>query len=536
MPYESKFETSHYENSITVIYDGEDGAVRETAVRSGDLPTKSFQRSGSNNPLNGPLLALLGKSKPLRVRFVTKKVVVGYRFAYKKVFYNEVRPKRVFSHFSYLYSFTRELRVSKRGKRYWANVKKTQRFRHYRYIDVVKVRFRKVKIRIPVKVRVKVPFVVPPKVAADAVTGRPYLLPNLLSYMEDTKEVYPRSNSSSVPERLTSTIVAIEATREGPGVTPFNIAGQNLSSGWGPWFAENLSPFLPPVDDIYLSATALHGLYKKVATDAPSTLTSLAELPEAIGALYRILADGIKLAKSLRHLDARQAYSVVNAAVKARKDSLSEVSSKVWLSWYLAVAPTISDVAEHISFLSREDRVWRKYQKSAKSQTVTIDEYSPWNYYSQINTTTTVKWSCIINGRLTMDQFKSKLQGSDNISAALYAVIPFSFIADWIVDVSAYLESAAIFQGLDYDAWKTSSTSIEEVQKSSYIGYNSNAGARTEKRNSYFHKSFRVDREPTGSLPDMPLIPWKRKLVSETLINRSLTAASLFRVLASKKN
>jgi len=298
---------------------------------------------------------------------------------------------------------------------------------------------------------------------------------------------------------------------------------------------------LPAVDDIYLSATSLHGLYKKVASDVPSTLTSLAELPETISAVYRILTDGIKLAKALRKADLRSAWKSLNRATIARQDSLSGVSSKVWLSWYLAISPTISDISEHIETYKRSDRVWREFKKSSRemSSTVTEDESG---FYNQVNLSNTVKWSCIINGRLQIDQLKEKFSASQNQTGALYAIVPFSFIADWIIDISTYLESAHIFQDLDYDAWKTTATSRDEVIKSFNIGYNNQQlstetiRARTDVRNTVIINQATIAREPISELPDMPLIPWKKKLVTETQINRSLTAAALFRLLSSKKN
>lgn len=214
------------------------------------------------------------------------------------------------------------------------------------------------------------------------------------------------------------------------------------------------------------------------------------------------------------------------------------MSSKVWLSWYLAVSPTISDISEHLSLVSREDRAWRKFSKSA-TEVTRFEQRRP-VYDSDITTqtTTTIKYGVLIEGLMKIDQFKKKVNESDNQTAALYAVVPFSFIADWIVDVSTYLESAHIFQGLSYDAWKTSCTLYESAEITNIIGSVPGYGYfRTEKDNKFFVRKFRVDREPLyGGLPEMPLIPWKKRIVDETLINRSLTAAALFRVLGSKKN
>jgi len=397
--------------------------------------------------------------------------------------------------------------------------------------------------------RTRVYFTIPPKVVAELPTGRPYLLPNSLQYYEASLKVKPLTNSSYHPVQLYDDVTFLEARTTGvthskigfPSIAPFGFHTASVRIGRGVSDANETIPFIPANNDIYLSATSLYGLYNKVASDVPSTLTSLAELPETIKAIYRILADGIKLAKQLRKSDLRSAWKTLNRAAVARNDSLSGVSSKVWLSWYLAISPTISDISNHIETYKREDRVWRKFSKSTKemSTTVTEDQYG---LYQQVNISNTVKWSCIINGRLTMDQLEEKFSAPENQAGALYAIVPFSFIADWIVDISAYLESAHIFQDLDYDAWKSTASTRDEVVKSFSIGYSNqqlsqpDVSARTLMRNTFNHQQATITREPISELPDMPLIPWKKRIVSETLINRSLTAASLFRVLSSKRN
>lgn len=547
MPYTSTSFRSPFQVSYKGVFNSADGLVPVGATIAGTFPSKESYRGGSNDPRNFYLLNLLGRTKPFRVRFSIKKIVVGYRYIYKKRWYTQTRQKRVRVDTGRT-AYYRVLRKVKRGKnkgkfKWFIRSRKVYT---YRYITVHRQRSVKVPIRVPIKLRIRVAHY---KLAEGdrsqlPATSRPYLRPNLLTFENYERECYPRTNTSRsiVPLSENGDSFIYETFREGAVSASFGFVGPPVpfSVGVGP-FSHDTSR-LPPVDDIYLSATSLHGLYKKVASDAPSTLTSLAEAPETIKALYEILKDGIKLAKSLRRLDARSAYRTVNAAVKARNDSLSGVSSKVWLSWYLAVAPTISDIAEHLSLITREDRAWRKFSKSSTEVTRHETTYAVEGFASVFQRTTTVKYGVYINGRLTIDQFKSKVSGSDNLSAALYAVVPFSFIADWIVDVSTYLESAAIFQGLDYDAWKTSCTLEEYVERTHTISSNIPFDQRlyhadTEKENKLFTRRFRVDREPIfGELPSMPLIPWKKRIVDEAKINRSLTAAALFRVLLSKKN
>lgn len=535
MSYTTKTVSAPYRNTLRYVANTEAGPDTREVVMTGELPILSYQRTGFNNPLNFQLLNLLGRTKnKTRVRFKVKKVTSHYVLRRRRVYYIRYTRKKVKELIPGWFKIVR--RKVKKGK----NKGKWKLFRIQRYavsyITVSTLKYRYKYYLKPVKVRVRIP-VLYKGVAQELLPGhRPYLLPNALTYAKTELEIHPSSSTSDSAWTNGGGFTALGASRSGaPYFSLFNVEGFGGYVGVGRH--PNTQTLLPgPVDDIYLSATSLHGLYKKVASDIPSTLTSLAEAPETIKAVYHILQDGIKLAKSLRKLDARTAYRSVNSLVKSRKDSLSGVSSKVWLSWYLAVAPTINDISEHVSLLSRTDRVWRKFSKSS---TVIVDNRTSEHiegYFSAEVIKTTVKYGCYINGRLTVDQFKSKLTGSDNLSAAAYAVVPFSFIADWIVDVSTYLESASIFTGLDYDAWKTSVYERLYTEKSPAIGYNSQQTARVDPI-KWVDRSFRVDREPLpDGLPEMPLIPWKKNLVDQTLINRSLTAAALFRALSSKKN
>lgn len=524
-----------YRNTVTYARNGESGLEVRDVVMTGVAPILSEQRTGWNNPLNFHLLNVLQRTKyKTRVRYKVKKVISHYVKKRRRVYYEKKIRKKIRTPLYGWFDYVK--RKVKKGK----NKGKYKLFRKQRYavsyITVTKLKYYFVYYWKPVKVRVRVP-VLYKGLSQELLPGsRPYLLPNALTFAKSEVEVHPRNSTSDSAWDNGSNFIGLGASRDGaPYVTPFNTEEFTGAIGVGR-NPNSENPLPGPVDDIYLSATALHGLYKKVASDVPSTLTSLAEAPETIKAVYHILQDGIKLAKTLRKLDARSAYKAVNSIVKGRKDTLSGVSSKVWLSWYLAVAPTISDISEHVSLLSRTDRVWRKFSKSSTVITDTRTSEHIEGYYSADVVKTTVKYGCYINGRLTVDQFKAKLTGSDNFSAAAYAVVPFSFIADWIVDVSTYLESASIFTGLDYDAWKTSVYERSYSEKSLAIGYNSQQKASVAPI-KWYDRAFRVDREPLADgLPEMPLIPWKKNLVDKTLINRSLTAAALFRVLASKKN
>lgn len=553
-----------YRNEVTVnSIDGNFPAY--TLVDTGNVTVRSFQRSGYNDPRNFHILNVLGRTKPKRVRFYIKKVVVGYYFKYKKSFVTIKRRKRVWHGEFQTVGFKWKYYLRKKGKKKGTigRVRKPIIRKVYSYVTTHRTKTIRTPYRVPIKARVRVPVVYKGE-ARELLPGsssRPYLVPNQLQTTGRDLEIYPDhyTHDQLVPARIPDNNEVYgyysNLYRGGPVMShfyrqnlPVNDPVQTDSVGIG--FYGNPTNFdfpLPPVDDIFLSATALHGLYSKVASDIPSTLTSLAELPESLKALYGILVDGIKLAKSLRHLDARQAYRTVNARVKQRKDSLSGLSSKVWLSWYLAISPTVSDIAEHISLTSREDRLWRKYSKSAVERTFDREDLSGLpdvgTYYHANDTMTAIKWSVIINGRMTIDQFKRKVTHVDNYQAAAYAVVPFSFIADWIVDISTYLESASIFQGLDYDTWKTSVRSeIESIKTSRVAVLRQDSGfppifVHAKKPQLIRRQAFRVNREVIyGGLPDMPLIPWKKKLVNETKINRSLTAAALFRVLSSKKN
>lgn len=565
MSYEVKTFVANSSATADFTYTRWDGnRVSKTVSRQEVLPVKFFQRTGSNNPLNGPLLAYLRKNKPQRVRSYVKKVIVGYRYIYKKVHYTETRTKIVRDRLSDTFSYFPKYvtRISRSGKVYTKRILVRKRNKSYRSYTQSRLRFRKVAIRVPIKIRTRIYFIVPPKVSSELLTGKPFLLPNQFLFIDSEIAASPmRVESSQIHDfgidanynQNFASFVSHEglasfqnATDLWPGSGNINDRPEStsvqLDVGRVPLVTSTLVTTVPSIDDIYLSATSVHGLYKKVSSDVPSSLTSLAELPETVKMVYKALQDGIKLAKQLRRLDVRSAFRELNRRSIARNDSLSGLSSKVWLTWYLAVAPTLEDAANHVALLSREERTWRKFSKSSSELVSSHDENPALDFYSQYDTKTTIKWSTIIEGRMTADQIQEKFSSIGSDSSAIYAVIPFSFIADWIVDISTWLSSVNVFDGLVHTDWKTSTRLENLVFNSRKFGGNhlspweGSPDVLSSKRHRFRATRFRCERDVSNDLPDMPLIPWKKQLVDQTLINRSLTSAALFRVLTNKKN
>jgi len=527
--------------SVSVVHGSEFGPVLETASAEGVLRSEYSQRSGSNDPRNGPLLFFMRKTKPQRVRFYVKKVIVGYRFIYKKVYFRVKITKAVRSKTPYYTFHKKTIQKVTRSKKLVFVRKRFKRLkwkRSVRYYETYKVRFRKVAIRVPIKVRIRLPIIIPPVVGGDSSAEPPgtFLRPNLLSFSSYSERQLPSSvhTVDSFDGNFGNTVVRHDLVA---GVLPpITINGTTFVLSHSAFSADIQYQPLGYYEDLYDSSTAIHGLYKKIASSLPSTFTSLAELPETIKAVLTVFKDGVKLFKRLKHLDASGVYSSLNYLSKSRKDSLSGLSSKVWLQWYLAINPTVNDISDHLALLTREGRVWRKYQKTVTSESFFADDSHPY-YYAHQKTTTKFKYSVIVEGRATIDEYKKRAADADVLTSALYAVVPLSFVADWAVDLSAYLESATVLEGLNYTPWQTSSTKVEEFEKSSFLNFHAGAGVGVLNHPYRRHVDrFRMDRLPLLSLPDMPLIPWKRALVDQTVINRSLTSLALLRVLLSKKS
>jgi len=538
MSYGSSSTSVPFRNTLSYFVPS-DPPVQETLVSSGIVPSSAEARFGNNSPINGPLLLFTRRTKPKRFRVRWKKVVIGYKFRYVKVYYNKLVRVRTKIRTPYTY-YKWYSRVSKSGKLTYKLKRRTGMKVTYRYVTRVKLKFRKEAIRVPIKVRVKYLQSLPEQNGFSEQSTvefpYPYLLPNFLDYMTVERNVHPKQVESSVHYDAGNGTIYTGATSEGFVESPFYVAPYSPAVGRGVWQGNlPFSPFLPVPDDLYLSATALHGLYNKVGGELPDTLTSLAELPETIRAIQKIFLSGVKLAVKLRRFDLQTVYRDLDNAAKRRQDSLSGLSSKVWLSWWLAVKPTIEDAGAHLELLSREDRQWRSYSRSAVETVETHDEYPPNGYFYHEKLTNVIKWSVIVESKLTVDEYRDKFTGSGNQFSAAWAVVPFSFIADWAVDISSYLSNASTFDTLKYSAWKTSVVSKEVRLKQSFIGYNSQATA-TAPRSTFNEKSFRVSREPVSELPDMPLIPWKRTIADPTVLSRALTSLSLIRVLTSKRN
>lgn len=540
MPYGIETESKPFRNTGRFLYLNNGVAVNEERVIEGSVPLSYVARLGNNNPSNGPLLLYKNMSKPKRLKTYIKKVIIGYKYIYKKVWYTKLIRRRVKVHL-YNYDYYKYFdKISRSGRKYQVRKRFVKRVFGYRYYTQHRLLFRKEAIRVPIKVRMVFPVVIPEVVRpSDLPEGtKPYLRNNYLSFTSVKRSVVPWRLESNESVLTNSKSILTSCSSEGIKVSNFGsiFTPYGVSIGKGVAGENSFPPYIPDPDDIYLSATALHGLYVKVNNEIPETLTSLAELPETLRAIQSVLLAGVKLAIQLRKFDLQTVYKSLDKASKRRQDSLSGLSSKIWLAWYLAIKPTILDIGDHINILSREDRVWRVYDKGAANKSSFAIDNPGYGSYIE-HKLDFVKWGVIIEGRLTVDEFKDQFTEDGSLSAALYAIVPLSFVADWAVNISEWLASSSIFNGLEYESWKTTGASYDVAERRYDICYQGPTNKANTLPWKYVSRTFKVVRDPNiGPLPDMPLIPWKKQLIDETKINRSLTALSLLRVLGSKRN
>lgn len=469
----AKFATNLFLNTGQVFWSNS-GTITSTA----DRPIYSLTRTGTNSSIP-ELIKVYGKGA---VEFRKKKVFVGveYRSAVKLIWY-----------------------LTKGG------------FRRSRKVSFVK--------KVKVYKTITRAYVIQHGIGKSNETGF-FLKPNDLHTRIGVNLCTP-SEFSVEYRRWTGSI---------PGgfwdkITKFNVTGPGrfTSTGSEPTDIDlrilfDPVPVDPTVPTIDIDHNALRRFYSKVASEVPDYLTAAAESGELVRTLTNIVKESIKLVKEIKLLDLKR--------LKGRLHTSPEELSGLWLTWVYGLAPVVEDITKTIDVVKHADRTWRSYSASSSDLTTsTIDPSSvSMAYGASVEHTRTFKYGAIIEGRLTVDRVYRDQVNWQSAVGTVYELIPFSFMLDWIVNISEYLKSAQIFEDKVYHAWKTKVIKRQSKFKGR-LDYNPIYPAiflRTDELEAF---SFGLDVERTriGTIPDMPDIKVKKPASDVLTVSRAINSLAI---------
>lgn len=274
---------------------------------------------------------------------------------------------------------------------------------------------------------------------------------------------------------------------------------------------------------------ALQKLYEKITDETPNYYTMLAESGETLDTLRSIAMGGLRLAKDLYRLDGK-------ALKKRSKDFNLQNAASTYLSWIYGISPLISDLKKAVDNYSREARVWRTFSAGVTSPVTNVEVSSQWldgkqEYYRREY----CRYGITLEGDISFSSLLSRSQSWEQTAATVYEVIPFSFMLDWLVDISGYLNSVNVITGRAYNAWYTEGlvTYRRETGKPRLTQPSPNpndlAIGLSLPKLEIVNNSIYCERVVLSSLPPMPkpIVPTSSQLLDGVSLQRGINALAI---------
>lgn len=137
-------------------------------------------------------------------------------------------------------------------------------------------------------------------------------------------------------------------------------------------------------------------------------------------------------------------------------------ASSVWLTWWFGISPLLETIFSATQVLTGQ-LPGERFKASAKQQDI-INNLDPGVTWQATGTgKTSVRMRCVI----TVDNpnaFLREQAGVNNPAAILWELIPFSFLVDWVLNISQCLNSMSDFSGCSLTKGLTVQFSSAEVR------------------------------------------------------------------------
>jgi hypothetical protein len=189
-------------------------------------------------------------------------------------------------------------------------------------------------------------------------------------------------------------------------------------------------------------------------TDRAEWLVNLAERKQAAKMVadrgFQLLAFAVAAARR----DFRGIARALNVAVKA--GVRPKTAGAIWLEYHFGWSPLIQDIYTGIDILQHPFSAKKVF---ASARTVRVNEFfnDNVNYYTRATETVTVNCRLGCEFRVTNPNlWRANQLGMINPAALAWELVPFSFVVDWFVPVSSFLNSFTEWVGLTVDSkWTT---------------------------------------------------------------------------------
>lgn len=232
------------------------------------------------------------------------------------------------------------------------------------------------------------------------------------------------------------------------------------------------------------------------------------------------LLDGLKLML-------RGKKAVQKAIIEGLSDSKKLASG--YLGFVYGLTPLISDVNKIINEMNEKGRTWRRYNGRAKKKWSSVtsgsNEFSSWTIERTFELT--IKNQVMVTGTTSHPVIAN--HASTNNLAAGWEFTPWSFVVDWAIPISTWLESHDLFSGVSVKNWHESKLYIETYKYTLTHRTEYSNWSCDEQTQVFTGRYVTFSRTILGGSPVLPLPRFKNPLSLTHMSNAIVLLISLLK-------
>lgn len=301
------------------------------------------------------------------------------------------------------------------------------------------------------------------------------------------------------------------------------------------WFSSSLDVAMrrPPIRSMGISAKLSNKMLSKIDSKAFNAGQFLAELSETASSIASLGTTIVRFGIAIKRGKWNKALKTIGLDEKSfkrtiKKKKLNTVGSR-WLYYKFAILPLVYDVGDLAALYSKEDILRMKSFTQAHVSETDEDKRSISNGYDTDKYNLTGKTSFkIVYSINNPEVIAAKAIGLTNPVAALYELVPFSWLVDYAVGIGEFLNVMSATQGLSFSHGYISKkvTGSATRRRNQTITYgngtiNNDYSSSTVKLEGVYRRS------PVTSFP----APQLRLTIDDLSVNKALNVAALIAVL-----
>lgn len=268
----------------------------------------------------------------------------------------------------------------------------------------------------------------------------------------------------------------IHAAKRGP----YN----DFSNNYAPLHYNNVANAAVGRSGRYVECFAYHGFYEdphlqavlsvararfvKKTHDTASWAVTFAERRQAIDMMTKRLVQLGRFAKAVRRLDIvgaayelgyrrpRERYAVAERVKRALRDKRNQKTpANLWLEFWFGWSPLVSDVFSTVDILQKPFNDLPVIGRASNKRATAVYReliYADWAGDIRRTATHELDYRCKVGGKIRVTNpnlFLASQLGLTNPATVALELIPFSWVANWFVNLSEFIGQFSDFHGVD---------------------------------------------------------------------------------------